>query len=177
MSADCIHIRRTTYAADRYIIHVCFFSVIYTYTHVYTYMHEIKHIHAIIYIYRIFLYIYIYIHHDTTHTQTHIYIYIYIYIYLFTPYHISHLPTYIYIYIYIFSHHIIYHIYPLKTASRPHWDSPSPGDELRSNLVRDAFEYLGLKAAPAWNDRRRLTARRLGGFCCGDLEGILAIRK
>ena len=85
MSADCIHIRRTTYAADRYIIHVCFFSVIYTYTHVYTYMHEIKHIHAIIYIIFLYIYIYIYIHHDTTHTQTHIYLY---------------------------SHHIIYHIYP-----------------------------------------------------------------
>ena len=101
------------------------------------------------------------------HTHRHIYIYIYI-----------HTISYItFTHIYIYSHHIIYHIYPLKTASRPHWDSPSPGDELRSNLVRDAFEYLGLKAAPAWNDRRRLTARRLGGFCCGDLEGILAIRK
>jgi hypothetical protein len=122
-----------------------------------------------------------------TYMQSYIYN-IPIHIYIYSPWYHTHTDTYIYIYIhtisyitfthiYIYSHHIIYHIYPLKTASRPHWDSPSPGDELRSNLVRDAFEYLGLKAAPAWNDRRRLTARRLGGFCCGDLEGILAIRK
>lgn len=29
------------------------------------------------------------------------------------------------------------------------------GDELRSTLVRDAFEYLTLKMVPAWSDRRQ----------------------
>ena len=153
MSTDCIHIWRTTCAADRYIIPF-FFSVIYTYSNMYT----------------------------PTCMKLNAYMQSYIYnisIHIFTM--IPHTHTYIYIYIqYIYSHHISYHIYPLKKRRffLPHWDSPSPGDELRSNLVRDAFEYLGLKAAPAWNDRRRLVRRDVSVvLVCGDLEGILAIRK